>query len=340
MPANKYALVRYRVIDRCLNDKSKPLPSREDFREACEEALYGSGGGRVSLSTIDKDISAMKNESELGYDAPIVYNRELKGYYYSEEGYSIGQLSLGEEDLEALRFAAAILKQFRDMPILDQYQNAVDKITNRLTISPNPEDDQLDRYIQFERSTVSGGNEYLGPLLSAIQSQTVCELKYRGFRDDRIKDYVIHGLLLKEYSNRWYLIAHVPSRGGRLTFGLERIVAIQATEERFERPVDFDSDRFFRYSVGITESREAPVIVRLRCAPVAGKLLRTQPIHPSQKVVKEDAEGIEIELKVIPTPELESLILSFGSQVKVISPPDLTQKIRSEWQNALNSVQN
>jgi hypothetical protein len=85
MPANKYALLRYRIIDRCLTNKGKTFPSREDLREACADALYGSGADQISLSTIDKDIWAMKNESELGYYAPIEYNRTHKGYFYTEE---------------------------------------------------------------------------------------------------------------------------------------------------------------------------------------------------------------------------------------------------------------
>ena len=64
MPANKYALLRYRIIDRCITQKS--YPTKEDLRAACEEALYGSDGENISISTIEKDIWAMRNESELG----------------------------------------------------------------------------------------------------------------------------------------------------------------------------------------------------------------------------------------------------------------------------------
>ena len=42
MPANKYALLRYRIIDRCLTNRMRPHPSKEDLRLACEEGLYGS----------------------------------------------------------------------------------------------------------------------------------------------------------------------------------------------------------------------------------------------------------------------------------------------------------
>ena len=109
MPANKYALLRYRIIDRCINNRSHPYPTKEDLRYACEEALYGSDGENISVSTIEKDIWAMRNESELGYYAPIAYHRDQRGYYYEEEGYSINEISLNDEDLEAIKFAANTL---------------------------------------------------------------------------------------------------------------------------------------------------------------------------------------------------------------------------------------
>ena len=34
MPANKYALLRYRIIDRCLTNSGRPYPSKEELREA------------------------------------------------------------------------------------------------------------------------------------------------------------------------------------------------------------------------------------------------------------------------------------------------------------------
>ncbi|MFM1931274.1 MAG: hypothetical protein RL226_577, partial [Bacteroidota bacterium] len=69
MPANKYALLRYRIIDRCLTNSASPFPNKEKLREACEEALYGSLGENISESTIEKDLWAMRNENELGYFA-------------------------------------------------------------------------------------------------------------------------------------------------------------------------------------------------------------------------------------------------------------------------------
>ena len=71
MPKNKNALMRYRIIDACLRNKF-------DFMRACENL------GAISLRTVEKDIYDMMYDEELGYNAPIVYSRAEKGYYYDD----------------------------------------------------------------------------------------------------------------------------------------------------------------------------------------------------------------------------------------------------------------
>ncbi|MFN0031643.1 MAG: helix-turn-helix transcriptional regulator [Flavobacteriales bacterium] len=329
MPANKYALLRYRVIDRCLKNKGRKFPTREDLRQACEEALYGVGSDAISLSTIDKDIWAMKNEGELGYYAPILYDRAEKGYCYEDENYSISELSLNDDDLQAIRFAAATLDQFRDMPILRQYENAIEKIINRVNISPNPDDASLDKFIQFEKSTVSKGNEHLGPLLEAIQTRKTIRISYRKFTDDSVKEYELNPYLLKEYHNRWYLVALEITSNSIRTFGLERIESLETAERRFTRDKSFDADVFFKHSIGITEKQDKPQEVVLSFAPVIGKFLLTQPIHPSQRLISESKKEIRLALHVLLTQELYSFILSYGPQAKVVQPALLKKQIKA-----------
>jgi predicted DNA-binding transcriptional regulator YafY len=337
MPANKYALLRYRIIDRCLTNKGKKFPSREDLRQACEDALFGSGGDAISLSTIDKDIWAMKNEGELGYYAPIKFNKSEGGYCYEQEDYSISELSLGDDDLQAIRFAAATLDQFRDVPIFRQYESAIEKIINRVNISPNPDDEALDKYIQFEKSTVSKGNEFLGPLLEYIRARKSIRIQYRKFTDDGTKEYELHPYLLKEYHNRWYLIALDAGNKNIRTFGLERIEKIETGERKFSIEKKFDADLFFKYSIGITEKSDKPQDIVLVFDTVAGRFLKTQPIHLSQKILKEGKHEIHIGLHVLVTPELINFILGYGSQVRVHKPSSLKIAIAKQLKDALKN---
>ena len=112
MPANKYALIRYRVIDRVIGNKYNPYPSMEDLMEACSEAI----GKQVSKSTIEKDIYAMKNDMSLGYEAPIKYSKNYQGYFYEDPDFTIRDVPLSDEEVDAIQFAAKTLFQFKNIP--------------------------------------------------------------------------------------------------------------------------------------------------------------------------------------------------------------------------------
>lgn len=113
MPANKNALIRYRVIDRCLRNRYRRW-AIEDLVDACSEALYDMEGIRkgVSLRTVQADIQMMRSD-KLGYNAPIeVY--EQKYYRYADSNYSIDKVLLKEEDLRVIENTIAILEKDSD----------------------------------------------------------------------------------------------------------------------------------------------------------------------------------------------------------------------------------
>ena len=134
MALNKYAAIRYRIIDECIRSRSRPWPAKEELRSACEEALYGSGNGlNISTSTIEKDLWALKNESAFGY-APIAFNRIHKGYYYSDPGFSL-DLPITPEDIGLIRLALHTLNHFRESQVFHDLETAVNKIQGRIILA-------------------------------------------------------------------------------------------------------------------------------------------------------------------------------------------------------------
>ena len=128
----KNALIRYRVIDKCLRNKYKPFPSKEELRTACEDALFGSSEGEsICDSTIEKDLFYLRME----HDAPIMYSKKNRGYYYDSETFSLDDIPLTEDDLMAIRFAANTLSQFKDVDMFKQFGFAIDKIADRVALN-------------------------------------------------------------------------------------------------------------------------------------------------------------------------------------------------------------
>ncbi len=336
MALNKYAAIRYRIIDECIRSRSKPFPSKEELRCACEEALYGSSNGsNISLSTIEKDLWALKNESVFGY-APIAFDHTHKGYYYSESGFSL-DLPLTPEDIDLIRLALHTLNHFRESQVFHDLETAVNKIQGRIILADRLSGSNLEKVIQFESIPESKGHEYLPILLDAVRNNQETEFDYTPYVDGRARHYIYHPYLLKENKNRWYLVGKEMANNKIRTLGLDRMKNIRATGNTFFTDQDFNPDLFFRYSFGIGTYSGIPEEIILQLDEVQAQYIISNPLHPSQEISQPNKGTYLVKLYVIPSDELRMQILSYGTKVEVIKPEWLREEIKSTLTRALQN---
>lgn len=323
MPHIKNALIRYRIIDRCLRNKYKQYPTKNDLRIACEESLFGStAGDNICDSTIEKDLFAMR----MDHDAPIKYHKLHKGYYYEDPDFSINDIPLTENDLEAINFAAKTLMQFRDVAMFQQFGDAIGKIIDRVSVS---QDKEAESFIQFEKSPADKGNEFLSPLLESIKESRIVGFHYTSFVSGQGKDRNVIPLLLKEYRNRWYLISFDLEKEDFITYSLDRMTDLSVSEEVIDKPINFNPDNYFKYAVGISSGNKDPENVLFETDIVASKYIQSQPFHSSQKIIQENNNKITFSLKVNVSEELIRSFLSYGGELTVVEPESLRKEMQS-----------
>lgn len=321
----KNALIRYRVIDRCLRNEFAPFPTKEILRRACEEALYGEEtGSNICDSTIEKDLFAMRME----HDAPIKYSKREKGYFYEDKNFSIQNSPLNSTDIDAIKMAANTLLQFRETSLFKQFGFAIDKIFDRVHMDENPLSADLEQMVQFETATSAKGSEFLSPLVDAIRHKKLVYFEYESFVSGKRKPRKVYPLLLKEYRNRWYLISHDLVKDSITTYALERMAELTVSDEIFSGQIRFDSKRFFQHAIGITANENLPEHVVFKAENVAAKYIESQPFHPSQKTIKEGKNRTTFSMEVLVSEELVRSLMSFGGEVEVVEPQSLRQTIR------------
>jgi predicted DNA-binding transcriptional regulator YafY len=214
--------------------------------------------------------------------------------------------------------------QFREVDLFKQFGNAIDKIVDRVSIASNPNDQEINYYIQFESAVSTGGSEFLPQLFDAIKSSSIVTFSYASFVTDQPKNRKVVPLLLKEYRNRWYLISFDQDKNAIITYALDRLNALVITEETAPKPQDFNPDTYFKYAVGIsTSNNESPVKIELEANSIAAKYIDSQPLHASQEKIKETTKFTLFKLDVLVSEELIRTLLSFGGEVKVTKPLSL-----------------
>ncbi|RZM12454.1 MAG: WYL domain-containing protein [Pedobacter sp.] len=331
MSVNKLALIRYKTIDECLKNRFRKW-SLDDIIERVANTLYEYEGitSGVSKRTIQADIQLMRSD-KLGYNAPIVVT-DKKFYGYSDPAYSITKVPINEGDVDKMKEIVGVLKQFNGFNYFDEMSEMITKLENNLNKSAHPDQN----FIQFEGNKQLRGLQHINPLYQAILKKKALLIEYQSFKAQQPSRNVYYPYLLKEYRNRWFLMAH--ARGGKvlITMALDRIVDFQElTKETYVAYKGIAFDHYFEDLLGVTKSeKDRAQKVILKINKLNTPYVLTKPLHHSQQLLSQDETGAVIGIEVVLNFELEREILGFGECMKVLSPRNLQSRIKKRLENA------
>lgn len=291
------------------------------------DAVAGFVG--MSRRTVYRDLRAL--EGEIGI--PIWSEG---GRWGIVEGAFLPPLRLTLDEALAFFLAARLMAQFADRhepdigaafqklaeilpPVVARHlERTIDVMASR------PPDERLTRHLRL--------------LARAWAEQRVVELTYdaatyspgRPPRRSRVHPYLVEA---SATTRALYLIGFDESREAVRTFKLQRILDIGVTPDRFEPP----DPRIVQESLGrawgvITDQEEVDVVLRFDAA--IASLVTETTWHPTEQVSREP-DGTVLWRAVVPgTIEIRRWILSWGSQVEVVAPPELRDEVAATYRAA------
>lgn len=269
-------------------------------------ALLQAHGIQVAQRTLERDVAALRAE----FGLPIFHCRRRKGFYLAEEEGE-GELSDANEFIKLLELSESVSE------ILHSYK---DLRENK-------------RHIFFSTNGSFKGSQLLPLINEAIKSSRWLEFAYQSYSNKKVRKREVIPCLLFEHKHRWYLLGR--DQGKVKTFGLDRIGNIALLPQLFDRNEEaFDFKEYFRHTLGVTWYDKAPEEIVLAFNPAQAPYLQSLPLHPSQKIIKEEADAFVIQLKLVINYELKQEILGYGSRVKVLAPKHLAEEIQQEMKEA------
>lgn len=334
MPVNRNALIRYRTIDNCLQNRYKKW-TLEDLIDACSDALYEFEGidKGVSRRSVQADIEMMRS-NKLGYEAPIIVV-DRKYYTYSEKGYSITNSPISQQDMQVLSEVSGLLKQFKGFNHFTDLNEMVSKLEDKIYSQKTHSHPVID----FEKNDNLKGLEYIEGIRKAIVAKKTLCLTYRSFKAREASTFCFSGYLLKEYRNRWFVLGVTHKKGGHLlNLALDRIHSIEEHDEKYRENSTIDLATYYDDCLGVTKSpgqRANEVVFWIDAANAP--YVVTKPLHHTQKVMKNDESGTIFSIRVIMNFELERELLGFGSKMRVLGPRILVKQIKNQLAKTLTN---
>lgn len=330
---NKEAYSRYKIIDSCLNNRFRPYPTMQDLLETCEDKL----DKRFSVSTIQKDIQAMKFDQSLGFNAPIEFSRKHNGYYYSEQNYSISGVPLTEEELSNLKSVADMLSSFTGKRISETYDQAVNKIMTSLR-----EEDLNQRnrpkLIETDPHNTQRGFENFEKLFYAVEHRIPISFVHYSYDKRRFNAVIAHPVLLKEFQSRWYLMAWSEQHKGLMTFGFDRIHEPLLLKRKYIKTDQEEIDRHTKSIYGVFPFEgESVQKIRFRTDSLFTDYLMASPLHPSQQLLEMYEHGSALfSVELIPSMELLNFFLEHSTRIHLVGPATMRKRMLKALQEAVN----
>ena len=257
-----------------------------------------------SRRTFQRDMKEIKDL----FGVDIEYSRTNKGYF------------INHNEMDNMNFQRMI--------------EAFD-LFNSLNLSQD-----LSPFVHLEKRRPQGTENLYG-LLHAIKNKFQIKFDYEKFWEEEITRRTSEPYAMKEFKNRWYVIAKDLKDGNVKTFALDRLTNLEITNGKFEYPKDYNIEENYRYCFGIINpNNEEPQNILLSFDPFQGKYIKSLPLHETQQIVIDNEEELQIKLKLCVTQDLVMELLSFGDDLKVLNPKSLADEIKKAHHQAFKQYWN
>lgn len=319
MPVDKQVLLRYQVLNKCFRNRYREY-TIDDLVDECNKALRKADKPDVSKRTIQNDINILEADYGIMLDEKLKQGKK-RLYRYVDTSYSIPLFHINDTERHKLQDAIRVLEHFEGEPMYDWARTLLMQIEGGLF------DDDSTPVVSFQSNPDLKGIELFGKLLQAIIKKRTLKIEYAPFGKDSYSERV-YPYYLKQFNDRWYLIAQAVGYDTLAHYALDRIESFEEISMKYKEP-DVDFDEYFDDVIGVTVPEcLKPVDVVLRVSNNRFNYIKTKPLHLSQRVVSEKRNHTTISINVKINKELIALLLSFGPDVEVISPTVLKAEIK------------
>ena len=325
MPVDKQVLLRYQVLNDCFRNPYREYDI-DDLVDACSEAMRRKLDmtAGVSKRTVQNDIANLQLPPYSIRLDETFYRGKKRLYRYTDTNYSLPMYRMNDGERHKIQDAIYVLKDFEGEPLYDWARTVLMQVEGGLL------NETTKSVVSFQTNPDLKGLNLFNELLQAILSKRVLKIIYAPFGKESYQER-IYPYHLKQYNDRWYLIAQAVGYDTLANFALDRIESFEEIQMKYKE-ADVDFEEYFDDVIGVTVPEGEPEDIIIKIAKKRYNYIKTKPLHMSQRIVEEGDDYAVISINVKVNNELEAQLLSFGSDVEVLKPASFRTRISEKIQ--------
>jgi predicted DNA-binding transcriptional regulator YafY len=281
----------------------------------------------VTQRTIERDMEYLRDM----YQAPLEYDRNKRGYYYSEPNFFIKSVIMTEGELFSIALFDRVLEQYRDTPVETSLRKIFKKIVQSM-----PENVTVNSGLLNPRISVI--SDHHGPIdpkaferiFTALKTRQTVTFDYRPLQKTTYMARTVDPYHAICQRANWYFIGNCHDKKEPRMFSFSRVKNITLTKNNFDIPKGFNPEEYFDKEMGVFASSRTAYTVELLIANEIGTYALERRWHDTQKVEQRKDGSVFVQFTTTQIPEVLRWVLGQGHTVKVLNPPELVGMVKDE----------
>nr|WP_318681811.1 WYL domain-containing protein [uncultured Treponema sp.] len=281
----------------------------------------------VSRSTMMRDIEFLQTR----YNAPIEYDSVNRGYYYTDPTYTIQSIMLSEGELFTVATIMPLMEQYKNTPLESTFKSIMTKMIEMLPNKVEVDTPFSSRDVQFIKDPLPEISETtFNYVFEAIRTSRTLEFNYRSISKQTYTRRQFDPYKVLCQKGNWYVIGYCYLHERINVYSLSRMKDVEITKEKFEVRPDFKLEKFIDPDFGIWHNDEKPKKIELVFNSSINTYILERTWHVNQKCKQEKDGSVYLSFMSNQLQETLHWVMSFGSKVQVLNPPELIEMVKEE----------
>ena len=288
-------------------------------------------GWSFSRSTIGRYIEILKND----YDAPIDYDFQKNGYYYTDPTFYLQRVMLNEGELLILSTILPLLEQYKNTPLEESYRNLMNKLIKMLPQNITVDSALINNEVHFISNPITKLEEgVFENILKATKLHCTLRMEYKTAQNTDYEERLFDPYHMICQKGSWYLLGYSHHTQAIRLYAMPRIKNCKVTEKKFSIPKDFKLEDHIDVQIGAWGNSGEKFKVEIEFVKELKTFVMERTWHDGQKI-KENKDGtVYLSFETNQLSQVASWVMSFTGGAKVLNPPKLKEFV----QNAARTI--
>lgn len=311
-------------------------PSIQDFSDAIKDKNLKGGYSRAAIFRIIKSLRE-------DFNAPIEFDSETKGYYYTDKTFRIPALFSSEEQINAARIIRNLIDAVKNTPLYDdafqlfETLSTVAPVRNNLGIAnkeTNIIDDEISDIIFLGARQKSFSQDNWKTINKAIQDNHYISFLYTSLYDNAVEyKRTIEPWQLIFSNGCWFVWGKDLKDKKSKLYSLSNIKEIEIRKEVFIKPDNFDFRNTTPGTFGCYTSDEYDTY-KIRLTSYASKLAKNQIWGIHQTITQNTDDSIILSFESNQYYPILNWVMSWGADAIPLEPKEFVQ----DWKNRVEET--